>query len=867
MGAPPRMGAPPAMGMGAPPMGSPPPAGQPPPGMGAPPMGAPPMGAPPMGSPPMGSPAPVMGGPVRPGGASGMHHQHLAGGAGEPDQPLAEKFYPLNIANPPGTQSGQGMPDPEQIPRPTAHELAEPMRWESHVATGDPPDPVCHPKFVRMTVNMMPSSTATKTKAALPIGAIIQPLAQPAEQPVPIVNFGGSGVVRCRRCRTYVNAFVKFIDGGRRWRCNVCGLANDVPADYFCELDADGRRRDRMERPELHLASCEFVAAAEYMVRPPQPPVFLFVLEVSYTAVTSGLLRCVAATLQHTIDKLPGGERTQFGLITYDNTLQFYNLSGSTPQMLVVPDIDEPFLPMPTDLLVNLHERRDTVAALLEKLPTMFAASQSTEVALGPALKAAYQVAEPLGGKIVLFNCTRTTVGNAKLRNREGTPGQPKSRDATAADKTTATLMQPDCDYYKNLAVDCSKQQICIDLWACGANSYLDLATVGQLCKHTTGSVYYYPNFSDVTMGERLSRELQHNLLREQGWEAVMRVRVSRGLRISAFHGHFFIRGTDLLALPNIDSDKTFAVEIAHEENALTAQTCCMQAALLYTTSCGERRIRVHTVQLPVTSGLNALHDSADIDACANLLGRVAIDTAMSSTLMAGAEKLQNGCLEALRAYRSLCPQHVKQMSTLLLPVTLKLLPLYSLGLMKSTLFSQATDVRPDERSHLMYMYSTMSVPQTTALIHPRLVRVHPPLQHVGAPPTELPPPLPLSAQSLQTDGAFFLEDGLSITLWLGKAVPTEFLQQAFGWPSLEGVDASALRLLPADSSPLAGYLNGVCELLRANRAGWLAVRVMKQGEGDAWLQRALVEDQTRQMMAYSEFLNHCHRFVTSRVS
>ena len=81
------------------------------------------------------------------------------------------------------------------------------------------------------------------------------------------------------------------------------------------------------------------------------------------------------------------------------------------------------------------------------------------------------------------------------------------------------------------------------------------------------------------------------------------------------------------------------------------------------------------------------------------------------------------------------------------------------------------------------------------------------------------------------------------------------------------GVDASALRLLPADSSPLAGYLNGVCELLRRHRAGWLAVRVMKQGEGDAWLQRALVEDQTRQMMAYSEFLNHCHRFVTARVS
>ncbi len=31
-----------------------------------------------------------------------------------------------------------------------------------------------------------------------------------------------------------------------------------------------------------------------------------------------------------------------------------------------------------------------------------------------------------------------------------------------------------------------------------------------------------------------------------------MRIRCSKGLRISAFHGHFFIRSTDLLALPQV---------------------------------------------------------------------------------------------------------------------------------------------------------------------------------------------------------------------------------------------------------------------------------------------------------------------------
>ena len=48
--------------------------------------------------------------------------------------------------------------------------------------------------------------------------------------------------------------------------------------------------------------------------------------------------------------------------------------------------------------------------------------------------------------------------------------------------------------------------------------------------------------------------QVRHNLTRTTGWEAVMRIRCSKGLRISAFHGHFFIRSTDLLALPQARS-------------------------------------------------------------------------------------------------------------------------------------------------------------------------------------------------------------------------------------------------------------------------------------------------------------------------
>ncbi len=58
--------------------------------------------------------------------------------------------------------------------------------------------------------------------------------------------------------------------------------------------------------------------------------------------------------------------------------------------MLVVGELEEPFLPLPDDLLVNLRESRAVVEALLEALPQNFAAPtapQSADNATGPALQ------------------------------------------------------------------------------------------------------------------------------------------------------------------------------------------------------------------------------------------------------------------------------------------------------------------------------------------------------------------------------------------------------------------------------------------------------------------------------------------------
>ena len=480
------------------------------------------------------------------------------------------------------------------------------------------------------------------------MGMILQPLAEdPDGVPVPTVNFGTAGVIRCKRCRTYINPFVEFIDNGRRWRCNMCKTNNEVPNPYFCHLDASGKRSDVEQRPELIKGQVEYVAPQEYMVRPPQPPVYLFVLDVSYNSIATGLLHHAVATIKEILSELPGSPRTQVGFITYDNTVQFYNLKHtmSQPQMMVSPDPDDSFLPIPEDLLVNLSESNAIVSQLLDVLPDMFKNNREMNTSLGAAMEAGYRVMGQTGGKMVIFQSSLPSVGKGSLKSRAG-----DGRVLGTANEFK--MLNPADLYYKTQAVEFSRQQICCEIFIASSGSYADVATLSCLSKYTGGSLNYYQNFHHQRDGERLSKDIKRVLLRETAWESVARVRVTNGCRISAFYGNYYIRGADLLALPNCSADWTVGFEITHDAQSLQSSTICVQSALLFTTSRGERRIRVNTVALPVTDSEQDIFKSVNVKALSNLMMKSATQTALTSGLPAGRQKLTRQCSDIVRGWK-----------------------------------------------------------------------------------------------------------------------------------------------------------------------------------------------------------------------
>jgi protein transport protein SEC24 len=173
-------------------------------------------------------------------------------------------------------------------------------------------------------------------------------------------------------------------------------------------------------------------------------------------------------------------------------------------------------------------------------------------------------------------------------------------------------------------------------------------------------------------------------LASEIGLEAVIRVRASRGLRMKAFHGNFFIRSTDLLSLPAVPVDQSYSIEVELEDNIATPMAY-MQCAVLHTTCYGERRIRVITLALPTTDNVSNLFASADQTAIATLLACKAVEKTMSAKLEDAREFVNKQLVDMLGAYKAATQAGGSGASTALaVPHNLRFLPLLVLGLLKN---------------------------------------------------------------------------------------------------------------------------------------------------------------------------------------
>jgi protein transport protein SEC24 len=124
------------------------------------------------------------------------------------------------------------------------------------------------PKRMRMTMYTIPTTAAILNTCQIPLAAVLQPFADKGagkekwngnqkrqdknsssscfsalyeligEADVPLVDFGPSGPLRCRRCGAYMNPFKKFTDNVISFFCKLCDVSNEgtTPCQLFATL-------------------------------------------------------------------------------------------------------------------------------------------------------------------------------------------------------------------------------------------------------------------------------------------------------------------------------------------------------------------------------------------------------------------------------------------------------------------------------------------------------------------------------------------------------------------------------------------------------------------------------------------------------
>jgi protein transport protein SEC24 len=533
-------------------------------------------------------------------------------------------------------------------------------------------------------------------------------------------------------------------------------------------------------------------------------------------------------------------------------------------------------------LYYQTNKVRLVITSLLTQLPSLFAEVKNPEPALLPTLEAALQALTATGGKIVCSLSTLPTWGRGRLFLRDDSKIY-----GTDSEKKLFTTEHPG---WTKLASKMVENGVGVDFFmAAAGGGYLDVATIGHAAAKSGGETFYYPNFHAPRDTPKLSLEIRKTVTRETGYQALMKVRCSNGLQVSAYHGNFVQQtfGGDL-EFGVIDSDKAIGVMFSYDGKLDIKLDAHFQSALLYTTATGERRVRCSNVVASVSEGGKEAMRFVDQDAVVamiakegmycHLLSQISMLTFVAATRMSerNLKDIRGGltekCVDILAAYRrNFSGSHPP--GQLVLPENLKEFSMYTLGLLKSRPFKGGNEPT-DRRTHDMRMLKQMGANELSLYLYPRIIAIHDMVDEDGFADENghlrMPHTIRASFSRIQEGGVYIVDNGQICIIWIHAQVSPNLLGDLFGEhvTDLKSMDpfTSSLPVLQTHLNAQVRNIMQYLSTLRGSKA--MTIQLARQNlDGSEYeFARMLIEDRNNEAQSYVDWLVHVHRHIQLEV-
>ncbi|KAJ5067215.1 sec24-related protein [Anaeramoeba ignava] len=727
-------------------------------------------------------------------------------------------------------------------------------------------------QFIKSSINAFPINKEILKQYKIPIGITINPFAEKNSQEkienseITFINPTNNIIQQCSKCGAFLNT--SLFDRNFECECPLCKSKNTALKKVYIQNSIE------KEKEKEENSIYESYLPDKFTQEKPQSPSYFFIIDCCAFSIRNSIPQLLLNTLKELIqnDELFGGERARIGFITFDSTVHFYNFSvvGQNPEIFVVPDFFDIGLPaQKKNLLVNLHQYKDTIISFLDSLsnnlgknlPVLENSLQNPNEFfsdLPSALEAMFKILEHSGGKAFVFQTTLPSFGKYGITKREKI-----DLLGTENEKILFNLNETNGKFYEEFANKSCIKKISIDLFLFSTN-YIDITTLGILSNQTKGNIHYYPNMDSKlsSIQTTFPNDLKQSFHNIVGWNCKLCVLSS----YFKFVNHFSSNDTylNLLKIPQISSNQAFTFELDFKPDTQEKLIPGVQVVVMYTNHEGENMMRIIQLKFPIKTSLVELFQSIDSEALINLWIHKGIKNASLKKISEIRDSFITNCSKIIQNYfsvlNSIQPiEKTKIRENLInyLPDSLKLLPILSLSLTKNILFSPGR-ISIDERSFEFYKLLYSPIQQISLFIFPQIFSLKEYLLNEA----ENAYQISNTKKSLKSDNIYIFCNGQKFVIWIGKNLSTEIIQSLFNVPNFDNIDKET-NLIDSHLE-INDKMFKIINQIQSQLNKILSIEIVKEGNVpqkkiiDSWL----VEDRLSITMNFQEFLYEIYQNI-----
>ena len=735
--------------------------------------------------------------------------------------------------------------------------------------------------YISTTSLIFPKDTKTLSQLSIPMSVSLCPMKNTGEE-LPYIDYGENNIPRCpnRNCRAYMNPFVKFIQGGEKWICNLCGQINDTEEFYYSDVDKNGVRLDINQKPELCCGSYEFFANKAYWKKGkgPTEAFFIFAFETSMGAIDNGFFTACVESVKDVInnENFYNGKKVKISIMTYNSGIDFYayNTKYTQPQMLTVNE-DPVFLPTErNNLIFNLEKDKDKILQTLDLIQNTYNKNNTNipnnnckdSLQILQVVVGAFLIGKNLGGKIIIFSSSN---------NLNSIPKMVVGLDKNMT-KEQIAYSAHDSRKLGNMGINLTNENMSLDIFA-SADAQISTFTLNQLCEYSNGHLYFYKKFKIELHYKNIFNQIRRVLSRPVCWEAVNRTRFSSGYKISSYSTPILVANGDLFIFPVGDSDQNFLFSIAPtppkpgEENENKEKKnnnnnyfntygleekdnyLYIQSALLYSYGDGTRRIRIHNLCLPLTTNIKHIYNEINSEMVATYYLKDTIDKLYKT------KNIANSIISTDTQFKQFIDKVMSTQNKIekdLLP-NLDYLPLYMIGMFKHRIFCKEEIEKNydiDISNFLRISLQKLSPQEIISFIVPSVYSLHDLEEdkNIGTYNQEnglfnMPNLISSSKSAMEDNGLYLIDNGYMLIIYIKKNVSSNIFMNLFGVENL-----SFLTMIinednvfdESTSNEFKDRIKNILDYIRGGKSIYQNLVFVFEGEGgERIINESLIED------------------------